>query len=133
MAYYVNDINDDEVIDSHVDPEQKKGLPADARIITCIDCGFHFYLRKEECDYFRSKGFELPKRCKVCRQKRKVVSRTLSAIGSTKKCVDCGAEFEITSTELDFYSKNGLKIPKRCPECRKRRREQNETAKQQEQ
>lgn len=38
------------------------------------------------------------------------------------KCVDCGAGFILTSGERQFYVDRGLNLPKRCPECRGRRR-----------
>lgn len=44
-----------------------------------------------------------------------------------RKCVDCGKAFEITDGEKGFYESKGLELPKRCPECRKRRREKKES------
>lgn len=37
-------------------------------------------------------------------------------------CKDCGEEFNITPSEINFYEANNLKLPKRCPECRKARK-----------
>lgn len=37
----------------------------------CRDCGKEFTLTDGEIDFYRSKGFELPNRCKACRDKRK--------------------------------------------------------------
>lgn len=37
----------------------------------CRDCGREFTLTDGEIDFYRSKGFELPSRCKACRNKRK--------------------------------------------------------------
>lgn len=37
----------------------------------CRDCGREFTLTDGEIDFYRSKGFELPTRCKACRDKRK--------------------------------------------------------------
>lgn len=34
------------------------------------------------------------------------------------KCVQCGKEFTLTGSEIDFYKKKNLQIPKRCKECR---------------
>ena len=41
-------------------------------------------------------------------------------------CEDCGAEFVFTVGEQEFYAEKGLvNKPKRCPECRKKRRQAN--------
>ena len=38
-------------------------------------------------------------------------------------CVDCGAGFTFTKGEQRFFaSKPGLVEPKRCPECRRKRK-----------
>lgn len=42
-----------------------------------------------------------------------------------RTCKQCGKEFELTESELNFYRKKNLAFPKRCAECRK----QNRTAK----
>ena len=40
-------------------------------------------------------------------------------------CKICGSEFEFTQGEQTFYKDRGLDPPKRCPECRvKKRREE---------
>jgi hypothetical protein len=36
----------------------------------------------------------------------------------TLKCKDCGAEFEVTTGEQDWYAKKGWELPKRCKGCR---------------
>lgn len=38
-------------------------------------------------------------------------------------CVDCGREFLFTAGERAFYFSKRLSEPKRCPECRRLRRE----------
>ncbi len=41
-------------------------------------------------------------------------------------CEDCGSEFVFTAGEQEFYATRGLvNKPKRCPECRKNRRQKN--------
>ena len=37
----------------------------------CKDCGEEFYMDFNEVHFFQEKGLNLPKRCKVCRDKRK--------------------------------------------------------------
>ena len=44
----------------------------------------------------------------------------------TLKCEDCGKEFIFSVGEQEFYAEKGLvNKPKRCPECRKERRQKN--------
>ena len=44
----------------------------------------------------------------------------------TLVCKDCGAEFVFTAGEQEFYAEKGLvNKPKRCPDCRKARRQNN--------
>ena len=43
------------------------------------------------------------------------------------KCKDCGQEFYMTYKEVHFYKDKGLSLPKRCKECREKRK--NNTAK----
>ena len=38
------------------------------------------------------------------------------------ECIDCLIVFEFTPGEQQFFSSKGLAVPKRCPECRKKRR-----------
>ena len=37
-------------------------------------------------------------------------------------CKECGKEFEIVEEEKNFYISKGLELPKRCRECRIKRR-----------
>ncbi|BAK98655.1 hypothetical protein OBV_14570 [Oscillibacter valericigenes Sjm18-20] len=40
-------------------------------------------------------------------------------------CIECGKEFIWTAGEQEFYAERGFQNePKRCPECRKSRKEQ---------
>ena len=44
----------------------------------------------------------------------------------TLKCEDCGKEFIFSAGEQEFYAQKGLvNIPKRCPDCRKARRQKS--------
>lgn len=41
----------------------------------------------------------------------------------TLTCVDCGKQFVWTASEQEFYAQKGYEnAPKRCPECRERRK-----------
>ena len=46
------------------------------------------------------------------------------------KCVEevCGKEFEIDQEEARFFQDKNLDLPKRCKECRARRREERKRA-----
>ncbi|MBI4447285.1 MAG: zinc-ribbon domain-containing protein [Acidobacteria bacterium] len=39
--------------------------------IQCVDCGKDFTFSAKEQEFYQSKGFSQPKRCKPCRDKRK--------------------------------------------------------------
>lgn len=39
--------------------------------IICKDCGEAFTLEEKEVEWYKEHGFELPKRCKKCRDARK--------------------------------------------------------------
>ena len=41
-------------------------------------------------------------------------------------CIDCGKEFIFTEGEQEFYKEKGFENePKRCPDCRRARKQQN--------
>lgn len=40
-------------------------------------------------------------------------------------CKDCGKEFTITDSEIDFYKEKNLELPKRCSECRSKNKAKN--------
>ncbi|MBU3114502.1 zinc-ribbon domain-containing protein [Clostridium lacusfryxellense] len=41
-------------------------------------------------------------------------------------CSDCGKEFVFTEGEQEFYKEKGFENePKRCPDCRRLRKQQN--------
>lgn len=46
----------------------------------------------------------------------------------TLKCVeqDCGKEFTFTEGEQEFYTSRGFSDPKRCKECRERKKAEKE-------
>ena len=41
------------------------------------------------------------------------------------KCKDCNKPFTLTVEHQAWYKDRGLELPKRCLECRKKRREAN--------
>lgn len=40
-------------------------------------------------------------------------------------CKQCGKEFELTQSEINFYKSKNLSMPKRCKECRDKNKQQN--------
>lgn len=38
-------------------------------------------------------------------------------------CADCGAEFTFSAAEQTFYADKGFSSPKRCPDCRKKKKD----------
>jgi len=40
----------------------------------------------------------------------------------TLKCIDCGEEFIFATGEQRYFEKRQLVEPKRCPECRQKRK-----------
>ena len=69
-----------------------------------------------------NKGYEIPKRCGDCRKKRNEYEE--------KVCVDCGATFQFRKTEKEYFEKNNLYLPIRCPKCREYKRKHNEAKRQ---
>lgn len=41
-------------------------------------------------------------------------------------CKDCNKVFPMNRKEVQWYSRMGYPLPKRCPECRKKRRKERE-------
>ncbi|MHC4459413.1 MAG: zinc-ribbon domain containing protein [Planctomycetota bacterium] len=41
------------------------------KTLTCVDCGNKFNFSTEEQEFYIQRGFQEPKRCKDCRDKRK--------------------------------------------------------------
>lgn len=40
----------------------------------------------------------------------------------TINCCDCGRTFSVNPAEQNFFKRKGLNLPKRCPECREKRK-----------
>ena len=61
------------------------------REIVCSDCGQTFVFTAEEQEFYSQKGFEEPKRCKACRNAKKMQNR--------KKRLSCDMGYEITCSD----------------------------------
>ena len=87
--------------------------------LNCADCGQEFVFSKNEQAFYSERGFtNEPKRCKVCRDKRKSSSgegreRTFYDV----TCDGCGKQ-----TQVPFNPTNGK--PVYCRECYSARRAQ---------
>ncbi len=46
----------------------------------------------------------------------------------TLLCTDCHKSFDFTEGEQEYFSRSGLTIPKRCPECRATRKQNKQRA-----
>jgi cold shock CspA family protein len=46
----------------------------------------------------------------------------LMRVGEQRTCRECSVVFTLTAGEVDYFAMKGLACPKRCPECRRRRR-----------
>lgn len=82
----------------------------------CVDCGEEFVIGLAFQKHIEENNLKLPKRCKECREDRRVAH-------AVKQCVDCGEAFTITRNEHKYYKERGLTEPKRCLACRKKRHE----------
>lgn len=41
----------------------------------------------------------------------------------TIKCSDCGVDFTFTAAEQEFFEQKGFRIPRRCKDCRKAKKD----------
>lgn len=78
------------------------------KTIVCEDCGEEFVFSVDEQEFFESKGFVEPKRCKPCRQRRKEQRGSRQFYDAV--CSNCGAE-----TTVPFRPIEGK--PVYCREC----------------
>jgi NAD-dependent SIR2 family protein deacetylase len=49
-------------------------------------------------------------------------SYTIPLTDKALTCVDCGNQFAFNAGEQRFYLSKGLSTPKRCPDCRQKRK-----------
>ena len=50
-------------------------------------------------------------------------SQIFNGLWQLRVCKDCGKTFTMRFSEVEFYRKKKLHLPKRCPECRAHRKE----------
>ncbi|RMD92748.1 MAG: cytochrome C551 [Calditrichaeota bacterium] len=51
------------------------------KMIICEDCGEEFTFSADEQQFYAERGFQQPKRCKPCREKRKRDRRSSYSMG----------------------------------------------------
>lgn len=95
-------------------------------IETCRDCGKNFAITAGEVTFYTKRGMNLPVRCGECREKRKAAELVRKARNTivviSRVCKECGKDFDITAGEEEWFENHNMKLPTRCPECRKNRR-----------
>ena len=77
--------------------------------MVCEDCGKQFVWTSGEQEFYKTKGFEAPRRCPECRSKRKterMATRQMTKI----TCSKCGKE-----DEVPFVPKKGTGVL--CKAC----------------
>ncbi|ONI39403.1 hypothetical protein AN639_05445 [Candidatus Epulonipiscium fishelsonii] len=87
---------------------------------SCLALGETYYCKcGKEIFYSNNdkyvKNFKKPLTCLDCFSHGKQVHSNI-------RCIECGVYFDITNNELDYFNKKGLDVPKRCPNCRKERK-----------
>jgi CxxC-x17-CxxC domain-containing protein len=66
------------------------------RTIICLDCGEEFLFSGEEQDFYRDKGFQDPKRCRACRDRKKAArSGRVSREMHDAICAECGEATQV--------------------------------------
>lgn len=45
-------------------------------------------------------------------------------------CADCGAEYTFAASEQAFYADKGFSAPKRCPDCRQKKKDERRSNRQ---
>ncbi|ONI42914.1 hypothetical protein AN640_06970 [Candidatus Epulonipiscium fishelsonii] len=88
---------------------------------SCLALGETYYCRECRKEIFYSNNDRYVKKSK----KYEICVDCFSygkQVHSNINCIECGAYFEITNNEWDYFSKKGLDVPKRCPNCREARK-----------
>lgn len=60
----------------------------------------------------------------LCRVRESCIQASvLGGSWQRRTCKDCGRTFLMSYSEVTFFERNQLRVPKRCPECRAARKE----------
>ena len=109
-------------------------LKDDFKKIICKTCKTEFAIPNKQVQDFKAKGWNLPTKCKLCKNIKDPDLRTCSGCGKTFKdkynnlckncrgtnitCNSCYTTFLFSESEKSFYDKKGLNYPKKCKNCR---------------
>lgn len=74
----------------------------------CVDCGRMFELTNNQYDFYQKKGFDIPKRCKSCRDLKKKTSYGSSSYAKSHSSdsSESGSLCFITTAVCEFFGKN---------------------------
>jgi hypothetical protein len=122
------------------------------KTLTCRDCGMAVPFPKGKQLNFHLKGWDPPTRCEACREARRERREPGASPGQPyrraadfvdallplgpqtrhdgfvdyadehRTCSDCGGMFVFTAGQQHFFNKQGWDAPRRCPDCRQRKR-----------
>ena len=96
------------------------------KTLTCADCGQEFVFSKNEQAFYAERGFtNEPKRCKNCRDKRKM-SRDGNGGGRERTMVSVTCDSCGVTTEVPFTPVSGK--PVYCRDCYNQRRAQSRSS-----
>lgn len=108
-------------------------MPFEAVVRSCIACGVEFETTVGEQAFLRDlhgPDFQLPRRCLVCRAKRRHERYTEPVSHQSEDehltCIDCGEEFIFGGRDRAYFARQGFSKPKRCRICRTARRQSME-------
>jgi Probable zinc-ribbon domain len=97
----------------------------------CVACQTWFFITASEQRWFAQLAqvrpdvnVTLPWRCLACRKERRRVRLQVQDDGAIEflTCVDCGATFEFSGKDKEFWARNEWAPPLRCRTCRQSRR-----------
>ncbi len=91
------------------------------KTLNCADCGGEFIFTRNEQAFYAERGFtNEPKRCKNCRDKRKMARDGSSGSGRERQMVSVTCDSCGVATEVPFTPVSGK--PVYCRDCYNQRR-----------
>jgi len=78
------------------------------RSITCKDCKLDFIFSAGEQEFYETKGFQDPARCKTCRDARKIAKQVKEAVSAGESNTTSSQE-----TVAQFWNEEGEEQPHR--------------------
>jgi len=104
----------------------------------CKICGNIFAIPNKQIEEFKAKGWKIPTKCEICRKIKDPDIKKCTKCGKKFRdknhnlckncrgeyitCNSCYNEFLFSESEKEFYDKKGLHYPKKCPDCRNKKR-----------